>query len=326
MDEKYIGRRVSLGMGVEGERGVAAAPSYFARFLSLDFDDTSNVVQNESAMGVVEKFNDSATTSKWAEGSVEAKMTDVGIGYFLYNIMGLATSEAQGEEGTYKHTFNIGQSQTPPTMTFYKRTPVSSKRYRLGTVGEFSLALAIDDYVKFTSQILSMAGEESSIVPAFIDETEFTASSISVKLSEEEITEATPVIQATSTNLTINRTAETRKSFNGTEDISDIVTGAYELTGDITLAHENDVYTDYLLQNTALKGEITIENKSVLLADGTHPRLIIKLPQVRFSEQSKNNDLDTIIEQTLNLSVEYNVSEAKAIEIELYNDKENYNV
>ena len=129
---EFIGRRVSVGVGLETVRGTAVAPTYWYRHLSLDFSRKTTAIQNESAMGRVEKINDSAVVSQWAEGQLEGKVTDIGVGFLLANVFGQVASAAKsGDTTVYEHTFSIGQSQTPPTLTISRKDPNSDRRHAL---------------------------------------------------------------------------------------------------------------------------------------------------------------------------------------------------
>lgn len=87
-NNEFIGRRKAVGFGVESTAGTSAAPSFWYRHMSLDFQRKVTAIQNESAMGRNEKVNDSAIVEEWAEGTLEGKVYDLSIGPLLYNIFG----------------------------------------------------------------------------------------------------------------------------------------------------------------------------------------------------------------------------------------------
>ena len=323
---KHIGRRVSVGVGVETTRGTAVAPAYWFRHLSLDFGRKTTAIQNESAMGRVEKINDSAIVTQWAEGKLEGKVTDIGVGYLLANIFGKVTSALKaGETGVYEHKFEIGQSQTPPTLTIARKDPNSDRRHALGTLGDLELSVEVGDWFKVNANMLAKMGVDATNTPAFIEETEFTARDIVVKLADIAGNLPTaPAIAAKSFKVTINRNAETYKSFDGTTDITDIHTGAYELTGEMVLVYDNQDFENKYYNNTPQVMEVVVANQSVNIGTGSHPSLKISAPQVRVSEWSLSNDLDTVVEQTLSFSIELSITQAEALTMTLTNTKSNY--
>lgn len=323
---EFIGRRVSVGVGIETTRGTAVAPSYFFRHLSLDFARKTTAIQNESAMGRVEKINDSAVVSQWAEGKLEGKVTDTGVGYLLANIFGQVSSAAvAGQTGAYDHTFTIGQSQTPPTLTIARKDPNTDRRHALGTLSDFELSVEAGDWVKVNATIMAKMGTDIANTVAFLDENEFTSRDIVIKLANDQagLASATPVA-AKSFKITINRNATTYNSFTGNLDISNIFTGAYELTGEMVLIYNTTDWENKYYNNTAQAMEVKIENKQVTIGASTNPSVTFKAPRVRVSEWSQSNDLDNVIEQTLSFSLEFDTTSGKALEAVLRNTKANY--
>ena len=81
--KQYIGRREGIGLGIEATPGTAVAPQTWLRWLDQDVQNKTDVIENESAMGVVEKVNDSEVVAKWAEGKIGGKVTEEGVGFLL---------------------------------------------------------------------------------------------------------------------------------------------------------------------------------------------------------------------------------------------------
>lgn len=323
---EFLGRRVSVGVGVETERGTAVAPAYWYRHLSLDFGRKTKSIQNESAMGRVEKINDSAIVSQWAEGKLEGKVTDIGVGYLLANIFGNVVSATKaGDTGVSEHKFSITQTQTPPTLTIARKDPNSDRRHALGTLGDFELTCEAGDWVKVNATILAKMGKDATNTVSFIEENEFTSRNIVVKMATDEagLDTATP-IAAKSIKLKIDRKAETYESFTGSLDISNIYTGAYELTGEMVLIYDSQDFENKYYSNTAQALSVKIENSQVTIGSSSHPSLEFKAPQVRVSEWSTSNDLDKVVEQTLSFSMELSTTAGKALEAILTNTKTGY--
>lgn len=323
---EFIGRRVSVGVGVESTRGTAVAPAYWYRHLSLEFGRKTTAIQNESAMGRVEKINDSAIVSQWAEGKLEGKVTDIGVGYLLANIFGSVSSEAaSGETAVYEHTFSISQSQTPPTLTIARKDPNSDRRHGLGTLADLEISVEAGDWVKVNATIMAKMGEDASNTVAFQEENEFTSRNVVIKLADDEagIASASP-IAAKSFKVTINRNATTYNSFTGSLDISNIFTGAYEITGEMVLIYDAADWEEKYYENTPQALDVFIENAQVDIGVVSHPSLRITAPKVRVSEWSMSNDLDEVIEQTLSFTMELDTTAGRAIQMVLTNEKEDY--
>ena len=115
---QYIGRRSAvIGLGKETTPGTSVSPTDWARLLSMDFRPMEEQIQNESAMGRVEKVNEAAVVSQWTQGSIEGKVGDTTIGYLLYSIFGtLVTSDMPTATPLSKTT-----PSTPPRPTTGRR-------------------------------------------------------------------------------------------------------------------------------------------------------------------------------------------------------------
>src|SRR3954447_11743130 len=108
-NDEFIGRRVTVGLGLESVSGTPAAPAFYMRRTAFGLQRKTTRIENDSAMGRVEKVNDSAIVERWAEGSIEGKVYDTSVGPLLYNIFGsLATSDNADSNPVVKdHTFNV---------------------------------------------------------------------------------------------------------------------------------------------------------------------------------------------------------------------------
>src|SRR3954471_11314262 len=121
-NNQFIGRRVSVGLGLESTPGTVVAPTDWVRQLKCDFQRKTTTVQNESAIGRVEKVSDSAVVEQWAEGKLEGKVCDQTFGYLLYNIFGAVSTanNADASASVKDHTFTVAQNQIAKTLTIVR--------------------------------------------------------------------------------------------------------------------------------------------------------------------------------------------------------------
>src|SRR4051812_7673129 len=114
----FQGRRVAVGLGLETTPGTEVSPAQWMRQMKLNFQRKVTSIQNESAMGRVEKVNDSAITEEWAEGDLEGKVYDVSIGYLLANMLGapVTSDNADSNAAVKDHTFDVAQNNVPKTL------------------------------------------------------------------------------------------------------------------------------------------------------------------------------------------------------------------
>lgn len=322
----FIGRRVAVGIGQEATRGTAVAPTFWFRHLSLDFAKKTKTIQNTSAMNRMESVNDSALVQEWGEGKLEGKVGDLGVGYLLSNIFGaIPTSAVKAAETTvYNHTFAIGQTNTPPTLTIARVDANSDRRHTYGTLKALELTANAGDWVKVSGDIITDKGTTATDTVAFVAENEFTSKHITVKLAANAggIAAALP-IKASNLKIKIDRKAEPYMAFNNTNP-ADYFVGAYTITGEVTLTYDDVTYENLHYNNTIQYLQVAIANTDVTIGTASNPTLVFNAPQARIEDWSMSNDLDKVIEQTLGFQMEFSVASAMALQAVLTNTKTNY--
>lgn len=322
----FIGRRVAVGFGQETVRGTAVTPAFWFRHLSLDFAKKTKTIQNTSAMYRMESVNDSALVQEWSEGKLEGKVGDVGIGYLLANIMGALPTSAlhAGETTVYDHTFGIGQTNTPPTMTITRVDGNSNRRHAYGTLKSLEIDAAAGDWVKVSGDVIADKGTTGTDTVAFISENEFTSKHITVKLAANQagIAAALP-IKASSLKLKIDRKAEPYMAFNNTSP-ANYFTGSYTLTGEVVLTYDDNTYENLHYANTQQYLQIVMANTDVAIGATSNPTVTFNAPKARIEDWGMSNDLDKVIEQTLSFQLELDVSSAMALQAIVTNTKTNY--
>lgn len=323
----FIGRRVAVGLSQETVRGTTVAPAFWFRHLSLDFGRKTKTIQNNSAMNRMEAINDSALVQQWGEGKLEGKVGDIGIGYLLANIFGALPTSAlhAGETTVSDHTFAIGQTNTPPTMTITRVDPNTDRRHAFGTLKSLELTAAAGDWVKISADIISDKGTDATDTVAFISENEFTSKHITVKMAANQAGIAAALaIKASSLKIKIDRKAEPYYGFNATDPANYFV-GSYEVTGEVVLTYDDTTYENLHYANTIQYLQAVIKNTDVNIGTvPSNPSLTFNAPKARVEDWSQSNDLDKVIEQTLAFYMEFDVATAMALQAILTNTKSNY--
>lgn len=313
--DQQIGRREAIGLGIESTPGVAVAPQIYVRWYDNGLQSKTNVVENESAIGVVDEISDSEVTSKWMEGTIGGKVADQGIGVLLTGFFGLPTTGA-AVSGIYPHTFRMAQTSIPKTLSILRNNPLETVQYSYGTVDTLEFSAETDDWVMFSSAIKARPGQASTATPAFIDETEFTSKHISVKLAANTggLSSATS-LKAISAKLNLERPSE---PFNplGTGDTPEFDRGAFTVTGELVIRYTDTQYEADFLNNVAKAMEVTLQNGDRALT--------FTLPQVRTRELERSGDRNETVTQTLNLKGEYSLSAGYTVEAVLKNTRATY--
>lgn len=318
----YIGRKVAVGLGKETVRGTAVAPTFFVRHLSLDFKQKGEVVQNESALGVREKFSDSEIVKEWGEGKLEGKVNDKSIGLILLGVFGSVVSAASG--AGFNHTFNVDESNTPQSLTVALKDGVTSRRFALAMIKSLEITIEAGEYVKFSADIVAKKGVDTANTVAYVTEYEFTSKDAYVKFASTTGGLAAATASAIkSAKLTIDTGVEAYYEVGNTSP-AEIHAGAIELTGEVVARHSDTSYEDLYHNNTRRAMLIGMKNTAVDLGAGLNPKLEFTLEQARISDWDTSNDLDSIVEQTMGIAAEFSTATGKAVSAVLTNGQASY--
>lgn len=311
----YIGRREGVGIGIEQTPGTSVAPQVSLRWLDQDLQNKIEVIENESAMGVVEKINDSEIVAKWAEGTIGGKVTEIGVGFLLLGAYGtVSTGAAVG--GYYPHTFSVNQSSIPKTLTFSLIRPLASQRFAYGVVDTFELTAENGGWVEVSCAVKARVGASASDTLAFVTEKEFTSKHISIKTASSVAgLGAASNIKALSLKLSLERPSEPFNAL-GTDDTPEFDRGVWEAKGEFVVRYTDTQIEDDFLTNTIKALQISIVNGST--------SLVFTGGRVRFRELEKSTDKDSITTQTVSFYCELDASTGKTIEPVLTNQRATY--
>lgn len=318
----YIGRKVAVGIGKETVRGTAVAPTFWVRHLSLDFKKKGESVQNESALGVREKFSDSEIVKEWAEGKLEGKVNHKSIGLILLGAFGTVATTAQGSG--FKHTFSVDQSNTPQSLTVSRKDPNTDRQHALAMIKSLEVTIEAGEYVKFSCDIVSKKGVTATSTVAYVQEYEFTSKDAYVKFADTTAALGAAVASAVkSAKLTLDLGVDPYFEVGSTEP-TEIHAGAIEVTGEVVARHTDGTYEDMYFNHTKKAVLIGIKNLAVDLGAGLNPSLEFTLEQARVNDYDTSNDLDGIVEQTVGITGEFSTTTAKAVSAVLINDVTSY--
>lgn len=311
----YIGRREGVGLGIEGTSGTAVAPQITVKWMDNDFQNRAAVIENESAMGVVDRVNDSEVATRWAEGTIGGKITAEAFGFLLYGFFGgVSTGTASG--GVYPHTFTMSQSSVPATLTLTRSNPVVTQSHAGAVVDSLEITAESGGWAQVSAAVKARVGQSATFTPATVEETEFASKHITAKLASSTagLAGADPV-KASRVTLNLERSSE---AFNalGTEDEPEFDRGAFEARGELVLRYTDTQYEeDYL--NSAVKA---IE---VRMANGDDS-LTFTASKIRYTELEKSTDRDGVVTQTLSFYCQYDASVGRSIQAVLNNKRATY--
>ena len=322
----FRGRDEAVGFGIETTPGTGVAPQAFQPHLALTLDPKTNVEEDKSAMGRSESRSDSAVTEEWVEGSLNAILNDLTIGYPLVNILGqVAPTLHSGETLVYDNLFTVaGPGVLPPSLTFARTSPVRSRRFSMGTLTDLEIDVKQNGWVEYTATITAKSGATSTetvLIPTF---NKFTSKHVVVKRATNlaGLTGAT-AMQLKSIKLKLSRKTD-RFTPLGTIDPVSFDPNDFSATGSMVLRYTDTSLEDVAFLNTAQAVSIALINTDVTIGTATNPSLTFTMPKVRFSPITLDNPLDKTLSETVNFECELDTTANYMIQAVLTNLKNGY--
>lgn len=297
--DPYIGRREAVGIGIEATPGTAVAPQTWLRWLEQSLQSRANVVENESAIGVVDRVEDSAVSYTWTEGTISGKITVDSLGFFFLGFFG-SVSTGAAVSGVYPHTFTMNQSSLPKTLTFARSSPLVSQRFAYGVVDSLEITAETDQYVQVSAEVKARSGATSTETVALTTQEEFLSKHVTLKVAANTagLAGATK-IDASRVMVRLQRPSE---PFNplGSDNLPIFDRGVYEARGEFVIRLTDTQYeTDFLAgTRKALSVDITSNAKGLTLTGS----------KTRYRELEASRDRDGIVTATVQFFFEFDTA------------------
>lgn len=313
--EQYIGRREGIGVGIEAVPGTGVDAQVWLRWLDQDFQNKTSVIENESAMGVVDAVNDSEVVAKWAEGTIGGKITDVAMGFLMSGFYGKPTT-GSATGGIYPHTFVMGQSSIGTTLTISRNDLIAPQTHAYAVIDRLTVEAEAGGWVTVEAAIKARVGQSGSLSPAFVSEAEFTSKHVTVKLADTvgNLASAT-ALKAQRVKLDQERPSEAYNPL-GTDSAPEFDRGEFSVTGELVIRYTDTQYETDFLANT-------IKAMSINITNGTKS-LVFTASKVRYRELESSKSKDGIVTQTLSIKAEYDAAVGRSIQAVLSNARATY--
>lgn len=296
-----IGRLIDIGVGKESVRGTAVAASIWYPRMSGDLNGRVEMLDNESAMGVLEDVNQADVVAQFAEFSLEAKVRDLGYGYFLLNLFGqVSTVAVSGDASVKDHTFTILQNNQHPSLTLVENNAVQDLAYANAMQDSHELKIEANGYMSFTADGEAKYPTNATATPAHTDENEFVGRMVSVKFASTVagLTGATATGKVRTASISFNKNIE-RVHALGSVDPEDIYNKQFGVKGELEIAWENNTFIDYMKNGTLQSMQLKATNTGKTIGTLSNPTLTFEFASVSFREISRNLDNDGIVVQTI---------------------------
>ena len=318
---RYIWRKINVGFGKETTRWTAVTPAIRVPKASLDFEDKSEKVIDESSIGVIEDSFDGHVSKQYAEWSFECNVYANAIWLILLNVFwSVSTSWSSGE---YTHAFSVAETNQHQSLTIGLADDTQDRQFPLAMVNSFELNASTGDFVKVTADFRSKKWADASLTPSYSNDFALLGKNVQVYLADSvSWLDSANAIKATNCTLTINKNLEDVDVLWSVEP-DDFCNAQFTVEWSIELLWDNEDYKDMFMDwdKKAIRIEI-IDSNSTLST--WHPTLSFDLASVIITEFAKTQDNDALVRQGLTLKALYSMSDSKMITVKLINSQSSY--
>lgn len=301
----YKKRREVAVIGVETTRGTAAPKQYAFRWLNKNVRSIPTILENESAMGLDTRVNDSAIDVWHSEGPLGGKVTEDGLGYLLNGMFNKVTT-VDNSDGTYTHTFERDQNAARKTLSLWDVRPSGTRLFKSLYMDNLNLNIEVSDSGAWLECSTAFKGWKHEDVasftpPAFTtDENEFTSRMVEVRIADNVAGLSSGKIKPRSIELALEESATVDHALGETNNDPEFDSAPAEAKGSMVVKYRSTDYDEAYFTNKVHAMSITATNGgSKIEVIGT---------KVRFREVTDSDGRDDVVSQTLSFYFEPDLS------------------
>jgi len=324
MSETFIGRQISFGVAVEGDRGTAeATAAHWVQKTTADVIPQVETVIDDSTFGRLEDAARSRTVRKWNEGQLAGVLHADVAGYFFTNIYGDVDSN-QLATGVHEHDFSLQQTITHPTLTlFVKDAEVRNTKIANGVVSQFEIQASTDDYVRYTADFIGKQEEASTDTPTLTVENDWVSRDITLKFAVTEggLTGA-DAVDAKELTLTWNANAEADFVF-GDYSPANVHNKQLSIEGSFTRNYVDQTFEDLYKSKESRYMLVDIIGEENL-GGANNPQLTLKGYRVEITDWSRSSAGNDLVTEDVSFKLFYNPTDEAQSDVRLVNKTEEY--
>lgn len=312
----YIWRKINVWFAKETTRWTAVAPSIWTPKASLDFEDKSEKVIDESSIGVIEDSFDWHVVKEYAEGNFECNVYANSIGYLLLNLFGAVSTTSSS--GKYTHAFTVAETNAHQSLTIGLADDTQDRQFALAMLDSLDVNASVWDFVKATASFRSKKSTTASLTPSYSTDIALLGKHVKVYIADDLTWLSTATaISAISSTLTISKNLEDVDVLWSTVP-EDFCNTQFWVEWTLELKWDNETYKT-IYQNWVKKA-MRIE-----IADSVNwVSLTFDLASVIMTEFAKTQDNDALVKQSLTFKALYSMSDSSMISAKLINTHSSY--
>lgn len=317
---KFIGRQASLGIGKESVRGTAVVPTYWVPWMELSADTKVEAVVDETSLARLEDSDAMNIVSKFGEISWKTKLKQTHIGLVLLSLFGTVASVAKSapNAAVYDHTFSVQQGTQHASLTATIKDSNQDLAYANGVIDSLKLTAEIGNYVMYEASMMSKGHASASTTVAHVQEKDFVPQMLTFKRATTQAG-----LDGASATVIRNVSIEFKQNVMK-EDVlgnvapNDILNQSFEISGSITLIHNNADFQDLQNNETYNAFRIDLVHPDTI-GTSSNPELKIDLHRVRVTNYERKYNLDDMVEESFDFKALYSLTDSKMATVILTN-------
>lgn len=318
---KYIWRKVNVWFWKETTRWTAVAPNLWCPKASLDFDEKSEKVIDESSIGVIEDSFDWHVVKQRAEWSFECNAYANAIWYILLNLFGSVSTS--GSTGEYTHEFSVDETNQHQSLTIGLADDTQDKQFPLAMIDSAEITAETWNFVTISSDFKSKKWNDATLTPSYSNDFALLWKHVQVYLADDlSGLDSASSIQATQVTLTINKNLEDVDVLGSVQPL-DFCNTFFNIEWSMELLRDDATYKNIYMDGVKKAMRIEIVDNDTTLSTG-HPTLTFDLANVIMTEYAKNQDNNALIRQTLTFRWLYSMNDNSMITAKLINSQSAY--
>lgn len=320
------GRFLELGIGLEGVRNTpASSPDKWVKHVNADIVPRAEKVVDDNVRGRLEDSEGSRVAKLWFDGDLGGILHVDVLGYLLMNVYGeVNTTTVSGS--VKDHAFTVLNDNEHPTLTvFRKDEDIEQQKYAGGIVNTLEITGSVDDYLRFTANLIAKSESSDASTPSYDTEYDFITRDVVIKTASTEggLSGATAIK---------GKEFAIRWDMAG---LSDFVFGSrnpdsnYQqhmmIEVDITKNYVDTTFEDLFKADTTQYVQITITGEANI-GGGNNPTITLLLNKAQVMEWERSGGQDDPVEESFTLRGFLNQTDDQQSEITLRNLTATYEV
>ena len=325
MGMEILGRQIELGVALETTRGTAETTAeHWIKNVTASVQERAEHAIDDNSHGSLADSDNRRVTKKWVEGSLEGILQVDVVGYFFYNIFG-SISSTSVVSGVYSHEITLDSTTIEhPSLTFFaKDGGVQNLNISNGMISSLEINASMDDYVRFTTNIMASTAEDGSDTPAYQDEQDFVGKDITIKVADTEggLTSAS-ALSIKELGITFD-TGAIVDYVLGNYNPEDIYDGKLSIEGNLSKNFVDETFKDLFLGDDAKYMEIAIVGSQEIGATA-NPSIIITLNKVKVTGWERSGGNDELVSESIDFKAFFNSDDEEVGKITIVNNTAEY--